>query len=440
MHTVHAGFSISVAVKSGQEQAVQQLLEDLNKDPGNNPKIPFAKSPTTHFVNSVLLPAQDSHGKLLPPTLMLMTSYTGPRKVHLDELVRIGGDGLRELFGHCVGYQSAADTSDDALKRFMKKHRRADTFYTGMQYITHADIGREEALREAIETFVDDEHDQLVRLPPMAIRGKIQEFVKSRSEFAWAMAPWKKSFMDFWMLFRGLIFFLIILATLVLSPILWLIFKGAVLGALAITFGSLLAIIVLLILVFRLNELRDHPVAGRNPDAMVRSIQATQNHPVINEMTVAGPLKKGWIRPVFIYTALRTVVFLRGLMYIPTVATARWVLFDGGRRLLFMSNFANLSTGYVRDFIDSKKRGSRINILFGQGYAYPTTKWVIGLGAIDNPNGFMDVVSMNQHRTQFWYWPYRHLSIDNININRKIRLGLYAEQTPEETAAWLQYI
>ena len=133
-------------------------------------------------------------------------------------------------------------------------------------------------------------------------------------------------------------------------------------------------------------------------------------------------------------------MFVRGAAYIPTVATARWLTIDGGRRLVFISNFSNLSEGYVRDFIDSTKRGSRINIIFGQGNGYPATKWVFGLGALDNPNGFMNLLYSMQVTTQFWYWPYKHLSTDTININRKIRLGLFAEQTEQETSDWLQLL
>jgi len=438
MHTVHAGYSISVPIQPGKAPAVEQLLTQLNADPGNNPQLPFAKSSTTHFVSGVVLPEQNSHGKTMPATLMLMTSYTGPRKVHLDELVSIGATGLRNLFRNCKGYPKAADSSAEALKSFLKKHRKPDTFYTGMQYITHNDIAREEALREAIEDYLDSDHHQLANKSGAEVRKSIQQFVQGRPEFDWAKTPWKKSLMDWWVLYRALVYFLLILVTLVLSPILWLIFKGPVLGTLAIAFGVLAVVAVLLILIFRLNEMREHFQAGRQPDAKVRAILATQKHPVINEMTVAGPLKKGWIRPVFLFAALKVVVFLRGLAYIPTVATARWLLIDGGRRLVFISNFANLSEGYVRDFIDSQKRGSRINIIFGQGYGYPPTKWILGDGAIDDPNGFMNVVYSMQHPTQFWYWPFKHLSVDNININRKIRLGLYGDQTAEETTDWLK--
>lgn len=437
MHTVHAGFSVSVPIADGKENAVKKLLNDLNADPGGNSLLPFGKMPTTHFVTGVVLPAQDAHGKTLPPTLMLLTSYTGPRKVHLDELVREGAAGLRALFSNCKGYPAAADSSDTALKAFLRKNRKPDTFYTGMQYITHRDIAQEEALRNAIEEFLDQHHQKLSALPGPTVRRQIQDFVKTRPEFKWTQTPWKRTFGDFWVLYRALIYFLLITVVLLLSPILWLIFKGPVLGALAITCGVLVTVAVLLILIFRLNEMRKHFLAGRQPDAKVKEILATQNHPVINEMTVAGPLKKGWIRTVFLFAALKVVVFLRGLAYIPTVATARWLLIDGGKRLVFISNFANLSEGYVRDFIDSRKRGSRINIIFGQGYGYPATRWILGDGAIDDPNGFMNVVYSMQQPTQFWYWPFKHLSVDNININRKIQLGLTGKQTNEETAEWL---
>jgi hypothetical protein len=84
----------------------------------------------------------------------------------------------------------------------------------------------------------------------------------------------------------------------------------------------------------------------------------------------------------------------------------------------------------------------RINLTFGFGRGYPTTRWIVDDGALTDPNGFIHVVTENQRPTGFWYGPYRDLSIDNIKLNRKIREGLFADDHgDEETAkAWLHLL
>ena len=80
---------------------------------------------------------------------------------------------------------------------------------------------------------------------------------------------------------------------------------------------------------------------ARRPRA--RTLAATQNRPVINEFTLAGPIKlEGGFGPLFLRLSLwviaRVAEGVPGIPYvktginIPTVATARWIVADRGRR------------------------------------------------------------------------------------------------------------
>jgi len=131
---------------------------------------------------------------------------------------------------------------------------------------------------------------------------------------------------------------------------------------------------------------------------------------------------------------------LRGGIDIPTVATARWIAADKGRRLIFISNYTNSAEPYVRDFIDVPEGAQRINLTFGFGRGYPKTEWVVNGGALTDPNGFIYVVTHNQHETGFWYGRYPDMSIDNIKINRRIREGLFAKLDEDEERAWLELL
>ncbi len=442
MHTVHAGLSIAAVIKPDKIDTVNSIFKELNANPGNNSKLPFAKSPTTHLVSGLVIPEQEFHGRKFPATLMLMTSYAGPLKTHLDELVAVGASGLRELFRNCTDYTSDADSSDESLKNYIRIHRRSDTFYTGMQYITHTDIGNEEQLRIAIETYIGQQQlsGGFKDLGATAIRKKIQEFVSSKPEFAWAKQPWKKSFNDAWALWGGGIMALVgILAFFVLAIYLLCILVGTAWWLnLLMILGAIIVFVAFLLITYRINELNEKFVAPRQPDKKVYAVMSTQNHPVINEMTISGPLKYGWVHTFSFNLVLKIVALVRGILTIPTIATARWLTIDGGKRMVFISNFGNLSESYVRDFIDSKASAWKINLLFGQGHGYPGTRFLINDGCLKDSDAFLNDVHLYQQITQLWYWPYMNLSIDNINVNRSIRLNLYSNLTDAQAQDWLK--
>ena len=125
-----------------------------------------------------------------------------------------------------------------------------------------------------------------------------------------------------------------------------------------------------------------------------------------------------------------------------TVATARWIVADGGKRLMFISNYTNEGKAYVRDFIETPGGAKRINLSFGFGTGYPKTRWVAWGGALDDPNAYLYSLAENQLPTLFWYGPYRDTSIDNIKRDRKLREGLFDESFDDPIAAqkWLHLL
>ncbi|MEO8551903.1 MAG: hypothetical protein ABI678_18130, partial [Kofleriaceae bacterium] len=211
--------------------------------------------------------------------------------------------------------------------------------------------------------------------------------------------------------------------------------------------GVAIAFVVILLLGVRHAELQQRYVASRQRDPDVRALAGTQNRAVINEITVCGPIKEGVCRPLFMRLALwivgraaEGIPWLYDAINIPTVASARWIAADGGHRLIFISNYTNAAEPYVRDFIDVKDGAKNINLSFGFGRGYPPTRWIMGDGALADPNAFIYVVTQNQHPTLYWYGPYRDLSIDNLTINRRIREGLCADHDEPSAQAWLNLL
>ncbi|MDQ3295974.1 MAG: hypothetical protein M3619_05290 [Myxococcota bacterium] len=453
MHAVHAGYTIIARLKDDCVDRVRELLAEFRAHPE---RMPFASALTTHFATATVLDAQRYGDEELPATLMLATSFWGPSRAHEDDLVRTLGSALRALFSHCEGFP--ASCSDAELVRFLRAHRHADTFYSGMHHLTREDVLRHDELRAAIETFVDQQQatDGFAGCSAGALRREIQRFVMREPTLAWAQAPWQpapnswlaRQWRSALVLALGGIYVLALVGCTVA-----LAFSDSTTLPLVVACGWL-ALIIPLFAVFALvvgvwdAERQQRYTAGRQPDADVRSLAATQCRPVINEMTIANRIKDGAARPLVLRIALWIVaraaegvprLFPKGIN-IPTVATARWVAIDRGRRLVFISNFTNAAEPYVRDFIDIRLGAMRINLSFGFGDGYPVTEWIVRRGAVEDPNGFINVVHANQRHTELWYCPYDHLSIDNIKRNRAIREGLFGTVTETEAKAWLQLL
>jgi hypothetical protein len=440
MSTIHAGLTISTKIKPGQKEILEKLLVEIhNEGAFDHSILPFSKSVTTHFVTWVIIPEQiDGNGRKLPERLLLMTSYTGAKKVHLKELVKIGLDGLHKAYQYCDEYPYSNVPTEAELYRYLNRFSIRNTFYTGFQYITHTEAAKENQLREAIQSFLDEawERRDIGDLPPRMIRQKIQEFVKDDPALAWAAKPYKRSLRDFLKLFGGLIALATVLSTSLILAIIHIFHQSHLTQVGLVIFLGFFGTIVLLVLLLRISEARPHIDIAKVSDARIYEITSRETYPVKNEMSVIAPLKKGLIRRIFLAFTLWLVPFFRAFSYIPTVHTARWLQVDGGRRLIFIANFDNTSEGYAHDFVDSTKRTRNLNLIFGHGQGFPATKFAVGGGGKDRKRYIMGVRA-HQKITQVWYSTHQKLSILNLNNNRAIRKGLFGNLNEEEIKQWL---
>src|SRR5262245_16166074 len=124
MHRVNAGFTVLVPLRVERVAAATALLSELHVQ--QQDRLPFASSTTTHFATITIIPAQKYREDLLPATLLFATSFCGPARIHVREIVALMGDGLREVFQHCEGFDAGTDLED-----FLYRHRNGDTFYSG---------------------------------------------------------------------------------------------------------------------------------------------------------------------------------------------------------------------------------------------------------------------------------------------------------------------
>ena len=163
-------------------------------------------------------------------------------------------------------------------------------------------------------------------------------------------------------------------------------------------------------------------------------------------------VKNCWFRGLLVRGALLIVNVLARfydnqgkLGGIPTILSARWVLLDNGRRLLFLTNYLGAWDSYLGEF-SHLNASIGVNAIWSNTYvkapadpktdrcrpgpkqkvAFPYTKFMFWRGAsYEHP--FKAYVRQSQIKTLAWYGAYKDLSVPNINDNTKIREDLFRE-------------
>ena len=158
-------------------------------------------------------------------------------------------------------------------------------------------------------------------------------------------------------------------------------------------------------------------------------------------------VKKGRIRYCLLLLALSIVNFLarykdnKGTLGgIPTIFSARWVLIDGGRRLLFLTNYSGAWDSYLNEFSELASVIG-VNLIWTNTYIaadgpdgeggirFPETHLLTGLGA-RSTLPFKAFVRESQLETLVWFGAYRDLSVVNLAENARIREAVFGPTDP----------
>ena len=460
--TRQSSLLVMAPVKPGRFAELERLLADI-ADPKDgsdlevNPIIPFARLRTVHFARFVLhhpspspeapVPRDPADGEPLaggpaiPAKLLFATDFDGPLDQHVDELIAVAGAGLDRVLGHCEGWPGIDEP--EAVHGFVLRHRVAsNTFYTGTMHRSVEQIHREEELHRAIEAYLDQEAEKPgFPADPVLARDRIRRWVFGNPDLAWARqepGPFPKPIFnpDYlpWVALGAAVAAIAIL-TIVLRLVLdaWLVAAGAALGTLAVPLGAAY-------LYLRRLEKRDAVVILNKPFGHLLS---AEDRIVQNQMSSVIYVKQPlWFRGLVLRAVLKFIdlsaKYLSNqgtLAGIPSIHFARWVIVDGGRRLVFFSNFDGTWENYLGDFIDKSHSG--LTAVWSNCVGFPRTKNLFQQGATDEQK-FKAYSRDSQIPTQVWYSAYRWLSVDNVNNNSRIRLGLYGSMTAEQAAAWLR--
>ena len=225
-------------------------------------------------------------------------------------------------------------------------------------------------------------------------------------------------------------------------------------GALVIaTYGligvfALYAIGLVLLMVVRGRELLDERKFGDPAALEARACTNAKkyareeggNNRFQNHLASLTRVKPGFVHAVALRATLLVINLLSRFWFnvgtlgdIPTILSARWVLIDGGRRLLFLDNYGGAWDSYLNEFIDmAAVKG--LNAIWtntfvevegkeGRCYSFPETRFYFWKGAqAEQP--FKAYVRESQIETIAWYSAYPTLSVVNINTSTAARQSL----------------
>jgi hypothetical protein len=229
-----------------------------------------------------------------------------------------------------------------------------------------------------------------------------------------------------------------------------------------------LVVQVLILVAIRLHEARDRRTFAcaevltrtRLGNAPARAREESGSNVSQNHLASITYVKPGAFRLVLLRLTLRLIGFLARFQFnhgnlggIPTILSARWVIIDNGRRLIFLDNYGGGWESYLNEFIDMgavkglnaiwtntfikwRPEGSNAP---PQRVAFPETRYATARGAqAERP--FKRYVRWSQVETLAWYSAYYTLSIVNINTSTDVRQRLFAPLPSHEVDALISHL
>lgn len=225
---------------------------------------------------------------------------------------------------------------------------------------------------------------------------------------------------------------------------------------------------VLILVAIRFHEARDRRAFScaqiltrtRLGNAPARAREESGSNISQNHLASITYVKPGTFRLVLLRLTLRLIGFLARFQFnhgnlggIPTILSARWVIIDNGRRLIFLDNYGGGWESYLNEFIDMgavkglnaiwtntfiKWRPDGANAP-PQRVAFPETRFATARGAqAERP--FKRYVRWSQVETLAWYGAYHTLSIVNINTSTDVRQRLFAPLPSHEVDALITHL
>lgn len=410
MHPEQRSMTIIAPVLRGSESALRDLLTEIGRDIEGNTHIQFARFPTIHFARWVIIPPADTQDPNGPPSLLAFgTDHDGPDEDLVMAAVTESLEALGAIYSHCEEWPEPGDEGR-VVEYFLSRRIPYGARHVACRGRTVADLQEAVAARDRMEAYLDAAVG-----PARACPG--DDPVAGQTDAVRAGAAPVPSFPcppPNWQLPVA-----IAGAAVAAGGGLFLLGRRspalALLSAAAL-FGLGRAAV---------STLHRHEDAERDawrettPPTLehLRDLRVWEDHKGQNQMTHVVPVKPGRFRHATLNLVLAAVDLLarykwnRGdLGGIPTIHFARWMLIEGGERLLFFSNFDGSWENYLGDFVDRASAG--LTGVWSNTVDFPPARNLIGEGS-KQAEAFKNWTRKYQVETQVWYSAYPDVTVVN---------------------------
>ncbi len=478
--TVPLAGTLTIIVPVERMDALRDELKQLDEEiKATDGAISLRQIQGLHVARWMLLPARvRGFGRITEPTLVMWTVFDGERYDHVYDLVAASRALLDRIYRHCVGYPGP-DAGARDIENYLLLHRAKGRVaaYNGTPGRSTKIIQLQEELATELATFVRAkkseglenkyvflEAQRFVDMTLADKRADLARFARERfrlrkdslvfdiaAEVLRTILGWGTRgaipFIAFVLLLESCAVFFgsklaerFTLSTLGESAVI-----AALLLLVPAAFLALSVVIWTLFLrrVEALEALHWVPVPDREFQRHHEFLKLRDNElSGMNRMTIVTDVKPGIFRRITCHTVLGAIA-LRArrnhdgvLDGVETIHFAEWRFIDGGKRLLFMSNYDGDALSYFQAFSDNASPG--INAIWGNTEGFPPTQNFIGGGA-RNLEEFQNAARVHQIPTDVWYYSYpsRHYQTCRINDNWRIHAWLNAAQTPSQVDEWI---
>ncbi len=440
-HTAQAVFTVVDRVQPARVDAVRELLATVAADPARNELLPLGQVAGLHYA-SLVLHANDVER----PLLVFEANVDGTIDGLLRRLVERAGDGVGALWSNCVGYPTAGADLDRRVGYLRDHVVLPGAYHVGTTGLSTGQIAAEAALHDAIAAFVDEQRAAgALPVSSVEVRQAIVDHLDGRDDLAWALRPPRKEGMGTRL--RRVVFLarssdrrIVLPTVVVVAVVLWGVWRWPIR-----TLLSTIVVLGLLAGLFRWRESREAAEDRAVPDALLDGVEEAEDRPaqVTNHLSSLVDVKPGrriLLRAVlFVIDVAARITYTKGqLGGIPSIHFAHWSVVDGGRRLLFVSNYDGSWESYLDDFIE--KAASGLSAVWSNTVNFPRARW---LGILPDSGGarhgpaFKRVARNSQSPTTIHYCAYPALSVTNVLDNRRLRRGLIGTMDEEQAWAWL---
>jgi hypothetical protein len=405
-----------------------ELLEQMGQDIDGTREIPFNELETVHFMRWVVVEGA-APGE--PTQLMFESNYDGTLEQHLGELLRRGSEGMHRIYRCCAGYPQhgapqLAESERALVTTFLKAGRLPyQAFYVGRRGKSARRIKLEAGLRDAIQQFLDAQGPNPLR----ALGGTAQAAYRAivahlEQEHGEALSRWRQ-------------------------------LHGAAppgprrrLLQLLLRLPLYLPLVPLLPVLYpwlRHLEKTEQPLQLDVLPEQTYQLSQREDFQVQNQLTHLVAVKPGLFRQLLLRLVLASIDLLGRFHFnqgdlggLATIHFARWVLIDGGRRLIFFSNYDGSWERYLGDFVDQAHVG--LTAVWSNTRGFPRTKNLVQDGATDEEH-FKNWTRQHQIPTQLWYSAYPQLTVPNVGRNAEICAGLaVAPAGADQLNRWLELL